>query len=216
MKTLAKILIGLTILFQVTAFAQTDREDLLSRLSQVKAMKADFTQWSSDGSGTFQQEGKGSMAFQRPGKFKWVTTNPINQLFIADGKKIYTYDKDLEQITIQNQTSDFTNSPAMLLSSTPENITKDFNITSRQDKDGKGTWFTLRPKKQSEWFDLVQFRFMKDELQEMLLNDTLGKTNKFLFTNIKINPSISAQEFSFTPPKGVDVIDQATKSTTKS
>ncbi|MGM8887334.1 outer membrane lipoprotein chaperone LolA, partial [Psychrobacter sp. 1U2] len=42
----------------------------------------------------------------------------------------------------------------------------------------------------------------------MVLNDTLGQTTSIKFNGIKLNPSVSSSQFNFTPPKGVDVINQ--------
>ena len=42
----------------------------------------------------------------------------------------------------------------------------------------------------------------------MVLNDSLGQTTTIKFSGIKMNPSIGSSQFKFTPPKGVDIINQ--------
>ncbi len=42
----------------------------------------------------------------------------------------------------------------------------------------------------------------------MVLQDSLGQTTYVKFNNVKVNASIPASTFNFTPPKGTDIIDQ--------
>ena len=42
----------------------------------------------------------------------------------------------------------------------------------------------------------------------MVLQDSLGQITNVRFTNVKVNPTIPASVFNFTPPKGTDIIDQ--------
>lgn len=50
--------------------------------------------------------------------------------------------------------------------------------------------------------------FRAGNLISMVLTDNFGQTTSLSFSNIKKNPAIEAGEFLFTPPKGVDVIQQ--------
>jgi outer membrane lipoprotein carrier protein len=42
----------------------------------------------------------------------------------------------------------------------------------------------------------------------MILKDSLGQQTTINFSNVKLNPTLSANAFNFVPPKGTDVIDQ--------
>ncbi|MFO1365565.1 MAG: outer-membrane lipoprotein carrier protein LolA [Moraxella sp.] len=42
----------------------------------------------------------------------------------------------------------------------------------------------------------------------MVLKIMVGQTTSIRFSNVKRNVSIASNQFSFTPPKGVDVINQ--------
>ena len=43
------------------------------------------------------------MALERPGRFRWQTKEPMEQLVVADGQKMWVYDVDLEQVTVKKQ-----------------------------------------------------------------------------------------------------------------
>jgi outer membrane lipoprotein-sorting protein len=45
-------------------------------------------------------------------------------------------------------------------------------------------------------------------IQCIKLTDQLGQTTTILFDHIILNPSIKEGEFTFIPPKGVDIISE--------
>ncbi len=171
-------------------------------LTNTKSMTASFTQTTKGASnGTF----KGKMSVQRPNNFRWETTSPSEQLIVANGNSLWIYDKDLEQATKQNVDNQVGNTPALLLSGDPSKIDKNFKITQPyNDKN----YYVLYPKSSSASFKNLSVSFSGGKPVMMVLNDTLGQTTSIKFSGIKLNPSIDSSQFKFTPPKGVDVINQ--------
>lgn len=171
-------------------------------LTNTKSMTADFTQTTKGASsGTF----KGSMSVQRPNNFRWETKSPSEQLIVANGSSMWIYDKDLEQATKQNVDSQVGNTPALLLSGDPSKIDKNFKITQPY---ATKNYYVLYPKSSNASFKNLSVSFSGGKPVMMVLNDTLGQTTSIKFSGIKLNPSISSSQFKFTPPKGVDVINQ--------
>ena len=171
-------------------------------LTNTKSMTANFSQTTKGASsGTF----KGSMSVQRPNNFRWETKSPSQQLIVANGSSMWVYDKDLEQATKQAVDSQVGNTPALLLSGDPTKIDKNFKIT--QPYDNKN-YYVLYPKSSDASFKNLSISFNGGKPVMMVLNDTLGQTTSIKFNGIKLNPSISSSQFKFTPPKGVDVINQ--------
>ncbi len=171
-------------------------------LTDTKSMTASFTQTTQGASsGTF----KGSMSVQRPNNFRWETKSPSEQLIVANGNSMWIYDKDLEQATKQSVDTQVGNTPALLLSGDPSKIDKNFKITQPY---ANKNYYVLYPKADSASFKSLSMSFNGGKPVMMVLNDTLGQTTSIKFSNIKMNPSISNSQFKFTPPKGVDVIDQ--------
>ena len=171
-------------------------------LTSTKAMTANFSQTTKgSNSGTF----KGSMTVQRPNNFRWETTSPSEQLIVASGSSLWIYDKDLQQATKQAVDSQVGNTPALLLSGDPNKIDSNFKIT--QPYENKN-YYVLYPKSDSASFNNLSISFSGGKPVMMVLNDTLGQTTSISFSNIKLNPKISSSQFKFTPPKGVDIINQ--------
>ena len=171
-------------------------------LTNTKAMTANFSQTTKGAnSGTF----KGSMTVQRPNNFRWETTSPSEQLIVANGSSLWIYDKDLQQATKQAVDSQVGNTPALLLSGDPNKIDSNFKIT--QPYENKN-YYVLYPKSDSASFKNLSISFSGGKPVMMVLNDTLGQTTSSAFSNIKLNPKISSSQFKFTPPKGVDIINQ--------
>ena len=171
-------------------------------LTSTKAMTANFSQTTKGAnSGTF----KGSMTVQRPNNFRWETTSPSEQLIVANGSSLWIYDKDLQQATKQAVDSQVGNTPALLLSGDPNKIDSNFKIT--QPYENKN-YYVLYPKSDSASFKNLSISFSGGKPVMMVLNDTLGQTTSISFSNIKLNPKISSSQFKFTPPKGVDIINQ--------
>src|SRR5690606_35728590 len=100
--------------------AQADEEKAAQRLTellnQAQTLTARFSQLTLDGSGSRLQETSGELALKRPGQFRWHTDAPLEQLLVSNGKQIWLYDPDLEQVTIQTLDQRLSHTPALLLS----------------------------------------------------------------------------------------------------
>jgi outer membrane lipoprotein carrier protein len=199
------IIIGLinflSLFFINTAFADQASSQQLTRLLQnLKTYSADFDQVIQDRHGNTIQESTGRMALQRPGLFRWDTLKPNQQLIVADGKNIWIYDKDLQEVTKKKQTED-KQSPGLLLSDSVDHLAKRFNVSSPGTND-----FKLTPVK-SDLFKSVELIFDKSgQLTNMTLNDNIGQTTNIQFTHISANASLSSNLFKFQPPKDTDVV----------
>ncbi|WP_435980122.1 outer membrane lipoprotein chaperone LolA [Psychrobacter sp. DM4] len=171
-------------------------------LTNTKSMSANFTQTTKGASsGTF----KGVMSVERPNNFRWETTSPSEQLIVANGSSMWIYDKDLEQATKQGVDTQVGNTPALLLSGDPSKINSNFKVTQPY---ASKNYYVLYPKSNDASFKSLSMSFSGGKPVMMVLNDTLGQTTSIKFSNIKLNPSINSSQFKFTPPKGVDVINQ--------
>ena len=180
----------------------TAAKNLNKLLTNTKSMTANFSQTTKGAnSGTFS----GTMSVQRPNNFRWETKSPSEQLIVANGSSMWVYDKDLEQATKQNVDSQVGNTPALLLSGDPSKIDKSFKVTQPY---ANKNYYVLYPKSDSASFKSLSMSFSGGKPVMMVLNDSLGQTTTINFSGIKMNPSINSSQFKFTPPKGVDIINQ--------
>lgn len=196
------IFLGLLLLL---SSKQVLAEDQLSQLlNNLQTSKANFTQTVMNSRGQILQQLTGKMAIQRPGRFRWEVMQPNRQLLIADGQRIWFYDIDLQQISIQTQKSADTDSPAALLSDSPKNLTQQFAIHPLMDVQG----FTLFPKNKNALFQSITLIFEKNRLREMRLTDKLDQQTVINFSQVELNPHLPAQTFHFIMPtdKNIDVV----------
>jgi outer membrane lipoprotein carrier protein len=202
---LKKLFIGLIISFiAINAYAQSATDKLMVLLQNLHTMQANFSQTISDDHGNVMQKSDGSMALQRPGLFRWDTTQPNQQLIIADGSNIWVYDKDLQQITKQLQNTS-SNAPGLLLSASVDELAKRY-LTRELTSNNNFSSFELIPT-QRDLFRSVVLTFSPDgQLQQMLMRDNLGQTTQINFSHVNINTSLSAGLFHFRAPAGVDVV----------
>lgn len=191
-------------LFTSPIFADPSQE-LTTLLNQFNAMTSQFTQVLYDANGKPMQKSSGSMALQRPGKFRWEVYQPNPQLLIADGNTLWIYDKDLAQATHQ-KLDQSSNSPALLLSGSIDSLQSRFTINYPKNENAPGQWFMLKPKNKNDMFQWVELRFVKGSLADMRLYDNLNTLTDFHFSKVKINPPLDASTFKFKAPKGVEVL----------
>jgi outer membrane lipoprotein carrier protein len=182
-------------------------------LAGVKTLRAEFSQQVTDGRGAEVQRASGSLVIQRPGKFRWELS-PVSaagikqtpQLMVADGKNLWFYDRDLDQVSVKPAATSLTATPASLLSG-DGNLAEFFDVRADGERDGL-SWVRVVPKRGDADFREVRIGFKgKDkELARMVLKDKLGQTVNLVFNVSARNVPVTEAEVKFTPPAGADVI----------
>lgn len=200
-----KFISGLFLIWVSAAFSQTPGELVQSKLNAIRSMTANFTQIVKAKQREVSRS-SGSMALQRPGRFRWQTTSPMQQLVVADGQKMWVYDKDLEQVTVKKQEKGLGGTAALFLSGYDDTVTRDFDVT--QQIKGRQSTFDLKSKSSKANFQQIQLTFTQDRLTGLVLHDQLGQITFVRLVDIKSNPQLNAKLFQFKPPKGVDVVQQ--------
>ncbi|MCL6268794.1 outer membrane lipoprotein chaperone LolA [Sansalvadorimonas sp. 2012CJ34-2] len=192
---------------QVTGLKEREAaSELAGLLSGITTLSASFEQQTLDDSGRRLQESKGDMVLKRPNLFRWNVTSPFPQEVVSDGSRVSYYDKDLDQLTLQDIDTRTSATPAVLLSGDAAKMLEGFTVTLSQS--GKERFFTLLPKGQDNSFEELQLSFHDKTLREMMLTDTLGSRTRISFLNPKVNEPVKEKMFELYVPPGVDVIDQ--------
>lgn len=179
---------------------------LTSLLNQAETLTGRFSQLSLDAGGTQLQETSGELALKRPGQFRWHTDEPMEQLLVSNGEKVWLYDPDLEQVTIQKLDQRLTHTPALLLSGDVSQIRENFDIDYKEG--GNVVDFILKPKAKDSLFDSLRLSFRNRVLNDMQLIDSIGQRTNILFLNVKMNEPVDDGLFSFDIPQGADVIQE--------
>lgn len=175
-------------------------------LNQAQTMTARFSQLTLDGTGTQLQETAGQLVLQRPGLFRWHTDAPQEQLLVSNGKKVWLYDPDLMQVTIQTLDQRLTHTPALLLSGDVSKISENFEITFKEA--GEVVDFLLKPKAKDTLFDNLRLSFRRGVINDMQLIDSIGQRTNILFLSVKMNEKVDPAQFTFDVPEGADVIQE--------
>lgn len=186
-------------------FAQNETQTLQSKLRSIKTLQASFSQVVSSKSRQVSRS-SGTMSLSRPGKFRWQINNPSSQLVIADGSKLWVYDKDLKQATVKKQQGNVGGMAGVFLSESVDQIISSFRV--REIKNGSKQTFELVRKSSKGSFQKVKLDFSGSSLTGMEFFDQLGQRTSVRLSNVRINPQLSASLFKFSPPKGVDVVRQ--------
>lgn len=175
-------------------------------MENVKTLEASFTQEVVSEDGHIGRTSVGKIYLSRPGKFRWEYETPIPQEIISDGKKVWVFDKDLEQVTVKSINSALGSSPAAILMSSRA-VAKDFQILERKPRESL-KWVELKPKKATKDFNRILVGLDDRGVRGMDLYDQFGRITMIRFQQSKVNPRISQKLFNFKPPAGVDVIGQ--------
>ncbi len=198
-----KIIITLIMLTNI-AFAST-ADDLITKIKNIQSMSANFTQKLIDGQSDSNVNSKGTMSLKKPQYFKWVTTSPNNQEIVSNGKKLWIYDGDLEQLIIKPVSNNISQFPHLiLLSKNSDNLNKLFTVKEKStDK------YILKPKN-DEMINSITIQFTENgELDYLDISTSLNQYTQIKFSDIKDNSdSIKASDFHFKAPKDTDVIDE--------
>ncbi len=206
---LIRLLFASALLFTLLP-AQADQTASVQRLTgllqKAETLTGRFSQLSLDGTGTQLQETSGELALKRPGQFRWHTDEPMEQLLVSDGKKVWLYDPDLEQVTIQTLDQRLTHTPALLLSGDVSTISENFEVSYQEA--GEVIDFTLRPKAKDTLFDNLRLSFRSGLINDMQMIDGVGQRTNILFNGVRVNEPLAADLFTFEIPEGTDVISE--------
>jgi len=204
-QVIKKIVVGGLLIASQSSFAD-GVASLHDFFKNTDAMRAKFSQVVTDTQGRKIQEVQGSMQLQRPNKFRWDYAKPYEQQIISDGKQVFLYDTDLQQVTVRELSKALGSSPAALLAG-GDAVEKSFKIKNAARKDGL-TWVLALPKAKDSGFERVLLGFKEEKLHKMELYDSFSHITLITFDAIERNPVLQDATFLFTPPKGVDVVGE--------
>jgi len=207
LRQLSYLVAGLLLLAVVRA-AETvvdDGEALVNAfVTDVVTFSGDFEQSLIDPDGRLLETTSGTLEIQRPGRFRWVYEEPYEQWLVADGTNIWSYDVDLEQVTVKPQADALANTPALLLGGSGQAMDQ-FEYGGSFVESGL-TWVRLLPVDTDSGFRRVELGFDDGRLSRMVFLDNLEQTTVVVLKNVIVNEPIDAARFEFAVPDGVDVV----------
>ena len=209
-----RLLTAILIAGGVSAAWADGLKSLESFMKNTQAGKADFTQSVTSppkaGQEARTKVSSGSFEFQRPGKFKFNYTKPFEQLIVADGKTLWLYDADLNQVTERAQAQALGSTPAAILTTATslKALQADFGLGNQPDSEGL-EWVLASPKQKGGQLKTVRIGFTPEgQLAALDIEDSFGQRSVMQFKNLQAQASLPASTFHFTAPKGADVLKQ--------
>ncbi|MCA0395212.1 MAG: outer membrane lipoprotein chaperone LolA [Proteobacteria bacterium] len=194
----------------VAGFANAGaREQLDAFTKGLKGLDGQFTQTVFDDNGRVRESSSGRVALSAPRLFRWEYTRPYPQLIVADGKTVWVFDPDLEQVTRRPQGTAEQDSPLAALID-PARLDRDYRVEDAGQADGL-QWLALRPKQGGDEAAFQSARLGLDGnggLARMEIVDALGQRTEIRFSGWKRNPAFARDTFRYSPPAGVDVVGE--------
>ncbi|SEN17040.1 outer membrane lipoprotein chaperone LolA [Nitrosomonas marina] len=182
-------------------------DQLRTFIRETQTVRAHFSQTLLDKNARNVQKSSGTLEFERPDKFRWIYQTPYEQSIVGDGRKVWFYDHDLNQVTVREFNIAIGSSPAALLAGN-STIEDNFELIDLGIQD-EIEWMEAIPKNRDSAFEFIQLGFSHDGvLQYMALRDNFGQTTYLTFSELIKNPVLPDNHFEFAPPDGADVISE--------
>lgn len=191
-------------------------ESLALFLKTAQSARAPFTQIVTPPSKAGQTaQGKtssGVFAFIRPHRFRFDYQKPYPLTLVADGTTLWWYDVDLAQVTARSQAQALGSSPAALIATASDiaALQKEFTLQAEPEVEGL-QWVFATPKNRDSAIQSVRIGLRVEgasaTLSKLDILDAMGQRSVLRFDRFETNPAnLTAAQFVFVPPKGVDVI----------
>lgn len=198
------LLSSLLIVFCPFVVMAGEGERLLDKfLTDTKTMQATFVQTLRTNDGEVLQQSSGQFYLHRPGRFRWNYTLPYPQEIVSDGKFVWIYDIDLQQVTVQKKSTSLSNTPMALMEGKLK-LGEAYTVSELDNRDGVYR-LKLSSKSDDTDFSEIVVGVNASGLKFMQLHDQFEQTTDIVFDNLKSNLSLANTLFEFVPPEGVDI-----------
>ncbi len=174
------------------------------KVSALHGLTADFSQHVFDESGDEIDSSSGTFKLNSDSHSFFIkTVSPNESLLTSNGKEIYHYENDLEQVTIYSIDMISKTSPLWIVLDHTNRDFSDYTIKM----SGKNS-FQLTEKNKSEKTGVYNIAFDDQGLSGVEVIDPNGQKIVYELSNRKFIRTIPSVEFVFLMPNGVTVDDK--------
>jgi len=199
-----------------SALQADSTQQLWTLLSTIHTFQATFTQTSSSPTGHQLQSSSGLLSVGGDAKFVIETYTPYPQTLVSDGGDFWSYDPGLEQVVVTRLSLNINKVPILLFGSQDKSLLDAYHVTAFETEDLKNDLlkqdvlksYVLEPKASDSLFELLTLSFREDIPVSISLIDALEQKTHLQLSKILINQDLDPGIFKFTPPPGIDVIDE--------
>jgi outer membrane lipoprotein carrier protein len=185
------------------------------KYDSIKDFAADFVHTYQGGVLRKQVTERGRVLIKKPGKMRWEYQTPEKKLFVSDGVKIYSYVPEDNQVIVSTvPEGDRAGAPVLFLAG-KGNLTRDFTpeiVDVPAGFPAQTRAVKLVPKVPQPDYDSLILVVDQPSLtlRGIVTLDTQGGRSAILFANLKENVGTPDKLFTFSIPRGAEVITDAT------
>jgi len=187
-----------------TIDASTDsQQNFFQKINAFENLHATFTQQLNNPKQDLMQKSQGELWIAKPSFFKWVVSSPNQQTLVSDGKKLWIYDKELAQVTVQAVPDNITQAPyLLLLTGNSEILTQLFSIAQLNNNH-----YRLTPKdKEQSLMKYIDIMFKGKLLSKLVIQTDMGQSTDISFSKQSI-VEIPLDTYQLELPPDVDILD---------
>ena len=151
-------------------------------------------------------ESAGRFYFVRPDLMRWDYAEGQKQLVVGDGRNVWIYQPELEQVYRVDYSTAFGSGGLVALLAGREGLTKRYRVELLESTRDALKIRLIPNGEVGEMLDLTMTADTMD-LIAVTVTDPAGSITKVEFDGPLRNPVLKEDLFRFTPPAGVDVID---------
>ncbi len=150
----------------------------------------------------------GKLSFKRPGKMLWRYDEPKGQFVLADGKNLYFFQPEQNQVIKSPLKNAFRGDIPLSFLLGLGNLKKDFNSTLKSS-DGAQYVLRLDPKGEAGGYTEILLTVNKSSLDiaSVSVRDAAGNLTSVQFSNMRKGVGLKDALFAVEIPKGADVVE---------
>jgi outer membrane lipoprotein carrier protein len=187
-------------------------EEVLNKVEKhysVSGFTADFLQTSSIKAMDITDRASGRAFFKRSGKMRWEYETPDRQIIITDGKTLWVFRPEDNQVMIGKAPSFFEGGKGFSFLSDMKKIREKFSIAL--EKDTEDGFFILKLLPIEKALDIVEIHLWVSkgtfDVVKILTCNSYGDETRIVFTNIQLKQELDDSLFSFKIPEGTEVLN---------
>ena len=179
--------------------------------NHLRTLQAEFSE-SYRGAGIERSE-SGSLWLKKPGKMRWEYRSPKEKLFLSDGKQAWFYipgDRQVRRTSVK-KLDDLRSPLALLLGKT--RLEKELDgLSAAPDVSPLTTGNTVLrgvPRAMADRINEVVLEITPDyRIVRIQFEEADESVTEYRFSDQRENAGIPDQRFRFTPPPGVEIVDE--------
>jgi outer membrane lipoprotein carrier protein len=175
----------------------------------VSGFTADFSQTSSIKAMEITDSASGRAFFKRSGKMRWEYEKPDRQIIITDGKTLWVFRPEDNQVMIGKAPSFFKGGKGFSFLSDMKVIKQKFDMVL--EKESKEGFFVLKLLPREKTYDIAEIYLWISrntfDVVRILTYNSYGDETRIVFNNIQLKQELDDSLFSFEITDGMEVLN---------